>query len=160
MLFSEELREAGYRLMITGKWHVSRDIMPEDRGWENRGTGPARGQVGTSRQPGHWAAAAAELEPPRERRPGELDRPGWGNRLVYGSVPDQGPRGYEGTGDHRTVLRGLEALSELAAGDEPWCLYVGVGGPHDAFVIPEHYARLHDPDHGRSAAELRRRPAG
>ena len=145
VLFSEELRAAGYRLAISGKWHVSRDIMPEDRGWENYGTGPQRGQGGTSRNPGTWLGAAADLDAARPRRQGELIRPGWGNRLVYGSVPNQGPNGYEGTGDHRTVLRGLEALGELAAGDEPWCLYVGVGGPHDAFVIPEHYANLHDP---------------
>lgn len=146
VLFSEELRDAGYRLAISGKWHVSRDIMPEDRGWENYGTGPRRGQAGSSREPGHWSSAARQLDAKAPRRDGELLRPGWGNRLIYGSVPDQGPQGYEGTGDHRTVLRGLDALGQLTAGDEPWCLYIGVGGPHDAFVIPEHYAALHDPD--------------
>ena len=36
VLFSEQLREAGYRNVLCGKWHVSGDEDPKDRGWEER----------------------------------------------------------------------------------------------------------------------------
>ncbi|MEZ4614510.1 MAG: hypothetical protein R2867_03200 [Caldilineaceae bacterium] len=36
MLFSEQLQAAGYRNVLCGKWHVSGDEDPKDRGWEER----------------------------------------------------------------------------------------------------------------------------
>lgn len=33
-LWSEDLKESGYKLYFTGKWHVSAEEGPEDRGWE------------------------------------------------------------------------------------------------------------------------------
>ncbi|MCM8762839.1 MAG: sulfatase-like hydrolase/transferase, partial [Candidatus Omnitrophica bacterium] len=33
-MFSEDLRDAGYRLAYTGKWHATNEEDPADRGWE------------------------------------------------------------------------------------------------------------------------------
>ncbi|MCC7492464.1 MAG: sulfatase-like hydrolase/transferase [Fimbriimonadaceae bacterium] len=144
-LFSEGLAASGYRLGYSGKWHVSRDIMPADRGWTDYGSGPLRGQFSTSRQPANWERAHRELTAPEPRQPGWVQRPGWGNIRVYGSVPDGGPRGYEGTADHRVVTRAIDGLRQLAAGEDPWCLYVGTGGPHDPYIVPETFARMYAP---------------
>jgi len=156
-LFSEQLRDAGYRMAYSGKWHVSREESPGDRGWENLNSGPPKGAMERARDSEVWKQARAELsadEPtpchlPRgekARAQGQIFRPGWGHRLVYGSVPAKGPNGYEGTGDYHTVERALKVLPELAAGEKPWCLFVGVNGPHDAFVIPEPFAKMYDAD--------------
>lgn len=144
VLFSEELRDAGYNLIYTGKWHVSRNIGPEDRGWDTLGIKKAAFSD-RRREPEFWQAPKSEMEENHPRRRGELLRPGWGNMLLYGSRPAKGPKGYEGTGDYRTVQRGLEGLKKLAAGDQPWCLFVGVTGPHDSYVIPEPFAKMYDP---------------
>ena len=145
-LFSEPLSDVGYRLVYSGKWHVSREEGPEDRGWETLGSGPRRGAMERARDSAVWQQALSELNADELRAPGQIFRPGWGHRLVYGSVPAKGPNGYEGTGDHRTVKRALKVLPELAAGEEPWCLFIGVNGPHDAFVIPEPFAQMYAPD--------------
>ena len=36
-------------------------------------------------------------------------------------------------------------MESLAAGGEPWCLFVGPNGPHDPFIVPEPYASMYDP---------------
>ena len=33
-LFSEDLRDAGYRLFFSGKWHLSNEEGPDSRGFE------------------------------------------------------------------------------------------------------------------------------
>lgn len=160
VLFSEELRDAGYRLAYSGKWHVCRNQGPEDRGWET--LGGKKGKQGKKatfsdnrRNPEFWLKAKEEMQQDRPRRRGELLRPGWGNMRLYGSVPAKGPKGYEGTGDYRTVQLGLDALPQLAAGRQPWCLFVGVIGPHDSYVIPEPFARLYDPESVRLPPNFR-----
>ncbi len=145
-LFSEQLRDTGYRMVYSGKWHVSHEEGPDDRGWEVLGSGPQKGAMERARDSEVWKQARAELSTDELRARDQIFRSGWGHRLVYGSVPAKGPNGYEGTGDYRTVERAFKTLPELAAGDEPWCLFVGVNGPHDAFVIPEPFAKMYDPD--------------
>ena len=82
----------------------------------------------------------SQTETPRRR--GELRRPGWGPRLLYGSAE----HGYTEDGDHAVVRKAVDQLARLKGGGrQPWCLYVGVKGPHDPFMIPERYARLYDP---------------
>jgi arylsulfatase A-like enzyme len=147
-LFSEELQDAGYQLAYSGKWHVSRDEGAEDRGWINLSGASRKGgsAVRNRRDPDIWQSEKEDLEANRRRSRGEVLRPGWGNRLLYGSVPAKGPNGYEETGDHRIVQRALAGLADLTAGDDPWCLFIGVNGPHDAFIIPEVFARMYDPE--------------
>ena len=104
-LFSEELRDAGYHLAYSGKWHVSRDEGAEDRGWVNL-AGISRkgaGAVRDRRRSEVWQSEKEDLKVNRPRNRGEVLRSGWGNRLLYGSVPAKGPNGYEETGDHRIV---------------------------------------------------------
>ena len=98
--FSEDLRESGYDLAYAGKWHVSGVEDPIDRGWDEL--------IVTARK---IASMHPRLEGMIEqgrketldavRTPGMVWRPGWGNRALYGSVPDGGPKGYENNGDYK-----------------------------------------------------------
>lgn len=139
--FSELLKESGYRMVYSGKWHVSNRENPRDRGWEERAVGgPGNSEHG--RPPlSRWEEAAREPEGHRDR--GQVLRPGWGNYQVYGT--QRGTKGYQNTGDYEFVSQGIEALDDLTSGNDPWCLFIGPNGPHDPFIIPEPYAAMYDP---------------
>ena len=44
-LWSEDLAEAGYRMHYSGKWHVSVEESPRDRGWTEHFVSAAAGTV-------------------------------------------------------------------------------------------------------------------
>ncbi|MCZ7648143.1 MAG: sulfatase-like hydrolase/transferase [Planctomycetota bacterium] len=149
-MFSERLRAAGYRLSYTGKWHVSAEEDPCDRGWDElRPT--AKKSAYMHRGIEQWqedGKYAKQYGYDAERKRGQVLRPGWGNIQVYGSkpVPDElKDRPWEAHHDWQTVKSALDAMPGLAASGEPWFLYVGCGGPHDPFIVPEPYAKLYDP---------------
>lgn len=144
-LFSEHLKEAGYRTVLCGKWHVSGEEDPSDRGWEER-TVTAAGTTFHSRSIDDWREGTRGLDSSGGERPrGYVQRPGWGDFTVYKTLSDGGPKGYENDPDNRVLQAALETLPELAAGDEPWCLFVGPIGPHDPFNVPEKFVELYDP---------------
>jgi arylsulfatase A-like enzyme len=144
--FSETLRHDGYHMAYAGKWHVSNEEGPADRGWEELYVTANKGAY-MHRSLGEWRRQPApSLE--EERRSGEILRPGWGNVQLYESYatdPVQAPRGYEDTDDFRVVQSAIDHLPKLARGREPWCLFVGPVGPHDPYIVPEQFARLYDP---------------
>lgn len=144
-LWSEELRGAGYQMAYSGKWHVSHEEGPEERGWQNLNGPFPKGKPDARLQPQMWQSAKQQLAAPEARQRGCVLRPGWGNVRLYGEMAPKGDDRYAGHGDTRIVARGLEALKGLAAGEDPWCLYLGVNGPHDCYVIPEYFARMYDP---------------
>ncbi|HBQ64022.1 MAG TPA: hypothetical protein DD727_03690 [Clostridiales bacterium] len=160
--FGEKMKAAGYRMVYTGKWHVSAVENPEDRGWEEAGATFCMkgldlrnaGKIDGWFNRGHEDKAFGS---PRE--PGEVLRPGWGVYRLYGSCPD-GP-GQEKTISNPQILGGyrkidmdrkvmdhaLRKLEEISGPEaDPWCLYVGLIGPHEPLIIPERYARMYDPD--------------
>jgi arylsulfatase A-like enzyme len=134
--WSEGLAEAGYNLAFTGKWHVSTLTSPGDHGWRElsfSGNQPREHHTA-------WEAyenIAGEPEP-AERGEGQILRPGYGTYTLYGSY-DHPPAG----ADERSIAEGEAALPELAAGDAPWCLFVGLGGPHDPYRVPRRFLDLY-----------------
>lgn len=139
--FAEKLKAVGYDLFFSGKWHISAVENPADRGWEELMVVAGKdAQMGLTIP--QWRAMP-QAEPQPERRRGELIRPGWGPYRLYG-VSDTPA---EHTRDVEVVNRAVDKLHELSGSEKPWCLYVGVTGPHDPFVIPEQYAKLYDPAH-------------
>lgn len=137
--WSEELREQGYRMVYTGKWHVSVEEGPEDRGWQELhhvgGTkGDLHGQTWDQ-----WKQSAASPEP-TERGEGQILRPGWGTYTAYGS------KGDEPHHDEAITESAIDALGRLAKSDEPWCLYVGCSMPHDAYWVPRKYLDMYKLD--------------
>ena len=143
--FSEVLGGSGYALAYSGKWHVCRDEQPRDRGWKQyHATGVVGEWHGTRWERFRQMATEPQDDSPRGR--GQLLRPGWGRYQLYGTRDPDPESDPFMPGDLKTVQTGIQALHDLAAQDRPWCLYVGPVGPHDPYVIPEHYAKLYDPN--------------
>jgi arylsulfatase A-like enzyme len=139
--FSERLAQSGYRMIFTGKWHVTAEEDPVDRGWEQlevKNSG-VRGDYNGIRRERYRLKDGEFAKTDRER--GQLLRPGWGSFRLYGTSP----KSYEETDDYRIVGQAKAKLEELKTEADPWCMYVGVSGPHDPFIIPEKYARMYDP---------------
>lgn len=142
--FSEALRDAGYELAFSGKWHVCADEQPQDRGWKQYFATSVIGEMhGLRWERFREMAQQPESDAPRTR--GELLRPGWGRYRLYGEREPDPVNDPFIPGDLCAVQTGIRALNDLAAGGKPWCLYVGPVGPHDPYIIPKYYARMYDP---------------
>ncbi len=137
--WSEDLRAAGYDLRFTGKWHVSVEEGPAERGWRTAtvscGKGESHGQS--------WGQFEKMVPPPvaAPRRDGEIVRPGWGNYQLYATA-EHGMHRH----DERVTTEACDLLSDLAGGQEPWCLYAGLVGPHDPYYVPGRYLDMYDLD--------------
>ncbi|MBM4047389.1 MAG: DUF4976 domain-containing protein [Planctomycetes bacterium] len=142
--FAEPLKAAGYRLFYTGKWHVSVEETPAARGWEEKNVTATKSEHHGLRWE-QWEQRAKQKEADGPRQRGQVLRPGWGHYQLYRSYPTQTPKPYEKHHDYKVVQAAVEALPQLAASGQPWCLYVGVVGPHDPFHVPEKYAGMYDP---------------
>ena len=136
-LWSEDLAEAGYRLHFSGKWHVSVEESPRDRGWTEHFVSAAKGTYHGARWENY--RQLAEEPDPVQRGEGEILRPGYGTDRLYGT-----DTGSSNRHDETTVETALEVLDSLAAETEPWCLYVGVVAPHDPYDVPQKFLDLYD----------------
>jgi len=141
-LFSEDLREAGYRLHYSGTWHVSGEESPEDRGWESIAATHVSPKGTFRRAPytkewGRYLDVAAKPEP-QERGPGEILRPGYGSYVHYGvrRSPSQ---------DEKIVDAAIDIIRNRTQGDAPWCQYIGLSGTHDPYFVPQEYLDMYDP---------------
>jgi arylsulfatase A-like enzyme len=141
VMFSELLRDDGYKLVYTGKWHVSDTENPEDRGWEEM-TITARAGTYMHCSIPEWQNM--EIEETKERKHGEVLRPGWGNFQLFETRPDSSDSGYGDHPDYRFIKDAKDALPRLADGDEPWALYVGLNAPHDPFRVPQKFLDMYD----------------
>ncbi len=144
-LWSEALREAGYSLGFSGKWHVTRSKDPGDYGWDELWVGSS-GKRGETH--GHtwerWREIAGRgASDPERRGRGQLLRPGWGAYTHYGTLA--GSPTLTAHHDHSIVETGLAGLRRSAATSRPWCVFIGPNGPHDPYIVPERYATMYDP---------------
>lgn len=140
--FGEPLREAGYRLLFSGKWHVSDAIDPSDVGWEEVHLTAGKGSY-MQQSMAFYQDMIVDDEP---RKHGQIKRPGWGDLQLFGSYENKGEKGYEDSRDYKVIEEACNALSDLKESDQPWVLYVGTIGPHDPFIIPQHYLDMYDLD--------------
>lgn len=144
LTFSELLREAGYDLTLCGKWHISAEEDPRDRGWHERAVTGASGAF-HDRRIADWRTGPPTVDSsPGERPVGHIQRPGWGDFEVYKTLPDSGPKGYEADHDAEVVQAAIDTIQQ-ASTSKPWCLFVGPIGPHDPYRVPEKFVNLYDP---------------
>ena len=111
------LKAAGYSTGYAGKLHVGRDITPESCGFENlcaleQDSLP----INEQRKAEQWKQARSETANPQTRPDGEILRPEWTNLQLYKTLPDAGPKGYEGLQDYRIVQSGIAAMKRMAVG--------------------------------------------
>jgi arylsulfatase A-like enzyme len=138
-LWSEDLADAGYQMHFCGKWHVSVEESPADRGWKEHFVSAAAGthhEVAWS----YYRGLAANPEFTR-REVGEIIRPGYGAYRLYGTARDGGE-----FHDETVIVKALQILSSISEEDQPWCLYLGLIGPHDPYDVPQKYLDLYNID--------------
>ncbi len=138
-LWSQDLAEAGYRMLWSGKWHVSIDERPSDRGWEELflSAGPD-----TVHAPSwdNYRDVAAKADA-TDRGEGEILRPGYGTYRAYGSTGEK-----TNAHDDRVVDVAARAIGELSEADRPWALFAGAIAPHDPYNVPQRFLDLYDID--------------
>lgn len=145
LTFSELLRETGYELTLCGKWHISAEEDPKQRGWREREVTGAGGTF-HDRRIQDWQQGPSRPDSSGGERPrGEVQRPGWGDFMLYETLPDGGPKGYEADHDYRVVQAAVDTIRQSANQSSPWCLFVGPIGPHDPYRVPEKFVQLYDP---------------
>lgn len=145
-LWSEDLRENGYRLFFSGKWHVSSLEGPEDRGFTvldhpRQAAKPRSGDVAQTALAGDWRMYAERplSDPSAPRRRGEIQREGYPEYFLYGETEHP-------FRDEETVEAAVRHIRTSLTGDgEPWCLYVGTVGPHDPYLVPQRFLDLYGP---------------
>lgn len=156
--FAQDLSEAGYRLSYSGKWHVSNEETPADRGWREvtdfHKNVPLRGHrqwVGLERfdsDPTRWDVLSeiqTDITGPRPR--GRMSRPGWGD-VVTRTEPIDGPDAIEQTHFYQNAVGpGIAELHRLADddADSPWCLCISTD-MIPSRPCPRELLELYDPD--------------
>ena len=140
-LFSEDLKESGYHLYYSGKWHVSALEGPRNRGFEElsenlRKTGAAAGRKRTpDMRDWRWLEQKNDVKEGARRGDGEIVRIGFPKYRQYGEAENP-------FGDKDVVRAAREKIRELPD-KEPFCMYVGTLGPHDPYIVPEKYLELY-----------------
>ena len=137
-LWSEDLADAGYQLHFSGKWHVSVEESPEDRGWTEYFVSGAKGDHHGVRWD-HYRELATQPDA-TVCGEGEILRPGYGTYRLYGTGDKANLH------DETAIQHALDLLPQLSQSDDPWCLYVGLIGPHDPYVVPQKYLDMYDLD--------------
>lgn len=135
--WSEDLTDTGYQLHFCGKWHVSVEESPADRGWREHFVSAAAGTY-HGVEWSHYQDLAAQPEETRWRE-GTISRPGYGSFRMYGTASDAGE-----THDEIAVAKALDVLGSISEDDQPWCLYLGLIGPHDPYDVPQQYLDLYN----------------
>jgi arylsulfatase A-like enzyme len=142
--FSQALRRAGYELGYAGKWHVGRNVTPEDAGWSIISAVEQEAySEKLQRRRSKWAGAESQNENSADRKQGEILRPDWGNEQLYRTLPDDGPKGYEHSADYRVVHQGMAGLKRIAKGGKPWCVMVSNSGGHDTYDVPHKFVEMY-----------------
>ena len=145
-LFSEDLRDAGYNMYYSGKWHVSAIEGPEHRGFENIYPGNyslVKKQFPKIPYTGEWGAYGASNNASRpmsditsEREEGEIKRHGYPKYVQYGEHDDLFK-------DIPVINAALAKLDTVSA-NEPFLMYVGTLGPHDPYFAPQRFLDMYD----------------
>ncbi|MCA0991358.1 sulfatase-like hydrolase/transferase [Guptibacillus hwajinpoensis] len=132
----ELLNAANYDMYFSGKWHLSSEENPFDRGWkELKVTASKDAYMSTSIE--EWSEVPHISENARRER-GHLHRPGWKDYKLYGT----GDGAYNS--DLDVIEKATMQLDKLKQTNDPWCMYVGLFGPHDPFIVPEKYLAHYD----------------
>ena len=140
VLYSQRLRDAGYRLGYIGKWHASWVRGPLDFGFHEVADT-------TAYRDARKDAAQSSIHPPRpeatlrrtaERMmkwPGSAPFPMWG----YTEGPE------DAAPDHYRTNCAIDMLNGLAARKQPWHMEVHYIEPHDPYFPTKKFLDKYDP---------------
>lgn len=138
-LWSEDLAEGGYKNFYSGKWHVSSQERPRDRGWEELTIYGYRPDEHTNQ----WAdyERIAHQKEPAGRTEGMILRPGYGPYTLYGSTGTE-----PNETDEQIVNESVEKIHKLAGSNDPWVICTNTSMPHDPYFVPQKYLDMYDID--------------
>ena len=149
-LFSEYLARDGYKLDYSGKWHVSSEEGPQDRGFNVYGTNNKRKYLKNTRaqKPSthEWMEYTKKLSDAGGRRDGELVREGYPEFFLYGKTEDvdsASASAYVINHDEKVLNETLEII-RAREDDDPWFHFVGMLGPHDPYFVPRKFLDMYD----------------
>jgi arylsulfatase A-like enzyme len=142
VLYSQRLRDAGYRLGYTGKWHASWTRTPLDFGYHEiagvAGCDPAllrNLNNNPDHVPGAPAGAIRAVQTRLFQWPGSAPFHMWGHRI--GEV--------EATPEYRLAEQTIRMMNRFAKGDQPWHLEAHFVQPHDPYMPLKQYLDRYDP---------------
>lgn len=143
-LFSEDVKDAGYDMYYSGKWHVSAEQGPEEFGFQIL----ARGEGESYRKYEHvpdmdewniYTEGKRQIDKGNEfREEGQIIREGYPRYRLYGM--NESP-----FGDAEKVEAAVRKLDEIT-GNNPFFMYVGTIGPHDPYVVPQRFLDWYNPE--------------
>jgi arylsulfatase A-like enzyme len=140
VLYSQRLREAGYRLGYVGKWHASWVRTPLDFGFHE-----VAGLFGCSPA----VLKKLDLNPDRVEQPrGQLKRTVTRSMKWPGSDPfpmwgfREGPE--EATPEYVLAEKAIRMMKRLSQGSSPWHLEVHFVEPHDPYMPLKKYLDHYD----------------
>ena len=139
-LYSQRLRDAGYRLGYVGKWHASWLRGPLEFGFQ---------EVAdlTSYRDAARDSANSRVQLPRPSAPlrrtvtRHMQWPGSSSFEMWGY--NEGPE--ESTPEHRRTDSAIQVMQSLSAGGQPWHLEVQYIEPHDPYFPLKKYLDRYDP---------------
>ncbi|MFI3212764.1 MAG: sulfatase-like hydrolase/transferase [Eubacteriales bacterium] len=152
-LFSEDLKESGYRTYFSGKWHVSAVENPLHRGFDTYRVDMVsvpntkyNGDM-TYKLPEQYEWKAYEnCAYDGERKLGQILRNGYGTYTHYGE--EENPKH-----DEDIIFDAIDIIKNRSnvdkefgidhSGGQPWFQYVGPVGPHDPYFVPQEYLDLY-----------------
>ena len=141
--FSEYLKRAGYHLGYAGKYHISNEETPADRGWEEFSPYVKHYVQPTLEE---WAERARQPgEPNTPRRANEILRPGWGAFQTVGKRVESWDELAKHCGYHVRVEEGLQAIQTLSKRGGPWTVCISTDMGHGSAVLRE-IAEQYDPE--------------
>ncbi len=140
-LFSEDLKDSGYNMYFSGKWHISHEVGPDQYGFElihhtaqykkHENLPSSRGWNVYSRVP------TDDLDSKKDEE-GRIVRPGYKRYVQYG-VSETPYR------DIDVVDAAVEKLKTIDD-SEPFFMFVGPLGPHDPYKAPQRCLDMYNID--------------
>lgn len=140
-LFSEDLRDSGYRMLFSGKWHVSAEEGPDSRGFENVYHPHSYHPYARTPDLSEWKIydkGQCGSCDGKVRGEAQVMRPYYPQYVQYGTSENP-------FHDNDVVDHACEALRTVGT-EQPFFLFVGPLGPHDPYTPPQRFLDLYDPD--------------
>lgn len=138
--FTQDLKENGYDLYFSGKWHISNAQPPSDYGFDILHCCDTITPTQNKPQDNQWQVYPSKpiVTEDTVRRQGEILRPGYPEYRAYG-------RNEHPFADEQTVQYGVAQLEALKDSPGPFLLYVGTTGPHSPYLVPQRFLDLYPP---------------
>jgi len=142
-LFPEMLQEHGYHCYLSGKWHVSAEEGPLDKGFDDcfnfgirydkRKNIPDDREWDLYYRNNRWEKIVSGED---VRQDGQVLRVGYPVYTQYGNSSN--PFGDVTTVDH--AVRHMESCRDA---EKPVFIFTGVSGPHDPYCVPDEFEKMY-----------------